>query len=762
MRYQFFIAFAGADREAARRLCNALEALGQAVFFDERLEPGAEWMVEIPRALRESETVLALVSGVEQTEGPGHYARAELVAAIQGHRRRQKRVVPIYLQGHEVPLEVPFGLAGLHGLFLTEGPSAVAARLVGTEATTLTDAPPLASMVPSRPSAEIRLQAPQGRAQRPPVLAELAPGQVFAQRYELRERIGGGGFGQVWRAFDRQRRHLVALKVLHRDLSPRHQERFDAGLAQMSRLGHPHTVQILEPPQTHQGRRFVVLELMETDLAQALTAGRLPPERVPQLIQAVARALEHAHGLGVIHRDIKPGNILLTGFEPRLTDFDLVHIEDAGRQARTGALGTLAYIAPEVLRLHTAITPAADQFSLAMTAASLCHGQSPEHDPLFDVFEREAWLDGLGLPERVRAVLARGLARQPEQRWPGVCAMADALAAALAPPVLQGPAAVGEAGAAGASTPRTRLPTPLVVGPPPAAPSAPPASPPPSPALAARTSAPASPAAPAPPPAGPIAAPVAAAPSPGSAVDTSARTSTLSGLVLVPIPGGTFTMGSPRGAGADREAPPHRVTLSPFLMSTLPITQAWFQEVTGRNPAYHKGPQRPVEQIDWDEAIDFCNALSRRDGLEPAYDPARRLIAQANGYRLPTEAQWEYACRAGQPGRWSHGDDEQRLSEYAWFRRNASNQTQPVGGRKPNAFGLFDMHGNIWEWCWDLEGDYPHEAQRDPLGPTLGGCRVVRGGSARDAAADCRSASRNSKLPNSRSAVLGFRLVRWV
>jgi formylglycine-generating enzyme required for sulfatase activity len=221
---------------------------------------------------------------------------------------------------------------------------------------------------------------------------------------------------------------------------------------------------------------------------------------------------------------------------------------------------------------------------------------------------------------------------------------------------------------------------------------------------------------------------------------------------LEQIPAGTFKMGSPETeAGHFKDETLHEVTISkPFYLGKYPVTQSQWQAVMGSNPSYFKGPQRPVEEVSWEDAVEFCRKLSEL----PEEKAAGRV------YRLPTEAEWEYACRAGSQTAYSFGDDARLLKDFAWFSDNSNSQTHPVGQKKPNAWGLYDMHGNVWEWCGDWYGDYPRGSATDPTGPKERSYRVLRGGCWFFSAELCRAAYRNGIGPTYSDIILGLRLAR--
>jgi formylglycine-generating enzyme required for sulfatase activity len=279
------------------------------------------------------------------------------------------------------------------------------------------------------------------------------------------------------------------------------------------------------------------------------------------------------------------------------------------------------------------------------------------------------------------------------------------------------------------------------------------------------------------------------------------------GMKLVLIPKGTFQMGSPPSEeGSEDDERQYDVTLTEdYYLGAFEVTQSQYQKVMGNNPSYFQGERveqkfpakkhpetgrtieegkiipvdssnHPVEQVSWNDAVEFCKRLSDL----PEEKKAGRV------YRLPTEAEWEYACRAGSKAAYNFGASSQSLGDYAWFGNNSGSKeldcdalwakmennpqeyfdtvlsagcaTHPVGEKKPNDWGLYDMHGNVWEWCSDWFGIYPKGAVSEPTGPREGSFRVFRGGSWNFTADLCRSAHRNGRSPSYRRANSGFRV----
>lgn len=247
---------------------------------------------------------------------------------------------------------------------------------------------------------------------------------------------------------------------------------------------------------------------------------------------------------------------------------------------------------------------------------------------------------------------------------------------------------------------------------------------------------------------------------------------------MVRVPAGVFQMGSPDNDpdAFDDEKPQHTVRLDGYWLADTPVTQALWQAVMGANPAHFQGPQRPVEQVSWFDAVVFCNTLSQRTGRSPAYRTPEgkpygwdgkswalpnegevRRNLKADGYRLPTEAEWEHAAREGSGADLRYcGSD--LLDQVGWYAANSGEETHDVALLLPNALGLYDLSGNVYEWCEDWKGDYTVELQENPCGLGEGFNRVIRGGRWSSRLRSCRPACRGGIGPGDHSDNLGFRL----
>jgi eukaryotic-like serine/threonine-protein kinase len=513
---------------------------------------------------------------------------------------------------------------------------------------------------------------------------------------------------------------------------------FEREAKMLSRLRHSALPRVRDYFKTIQGEQFLVMELIPgEDLEELLQKKRPAPEQVLDWAQQILEALHYLHTAfdePIMHRDIKPKNLMLMpSGQIVLLDFGLAKGAPTGMSVSGVSVpGSSPIYSPLEQIEGNGTDVRSDLYALAVTLHHLLTRQKPpgagtramslvskRPDPLRPVCEL--------VPQAttgIAAWLTKAAALHQEDRFESAAAMQKALAAARSSSTSQ---------AALPAVPQT--PTqPLLPTPSPThqrnrfeVPLTPnfATSPPPQPAR-----------------------PVTSVPKPAVAdkLGVAARFSeNLNGatLEMVLIPGGKFLMGSPKGTGYDSERPQHEVSVPAFYCGKYQVTQAQWQAVMGNNPSHFKGDlKRPVETISWEEAQAFCKKLSTLTGKT---------------YRLPSEAEWEYACRAG-----TTGDCTGELEAMAWYWENASGTTHPVGQKQANKFELYDMHGNVWEWCEDVWHKDYNGAPTDGSAWLSGGDasrRVLRGGSWINYGAIVRSANRNRVMPSVRNNNFGLRVV---
>jgi formylglycine-generating enzyme len=241
-----------------------------------------------------------------------------------------------------------------------------------------------------------------------------------------------------------------------------------------------------------------------------------------------------------------------------------------------------------------------------------------------------------------------------------------------------------------------------------------------------------------------------------SARESPARKSPVAAATeMVHLRAGKFIMGDKD----EVDAPLHEVFISALDMDRNLVTQELYQKVMGTNPSRWKGAGNPVEQLRWSDALKFCNKRSELEGLQPCYDlKTLKCNFEANGYRLPTEAEWEYACRAGTTTAYFFGDNPGRLGDYAWFDKNSGGHPRPIGQKQPNPWGLYDIVGNVWEWCndWYKVDYYQESPKQDPRGADEGQNKVLRGGAWRFSADNCRCGYRYNESPGYSDVCFGY------
>ena len=552
--------------------------------------------------------------------------------------------------------------------------------------------------------------------------------------YTLLEKIGEGGMGTVYRARHRLMDRIVAVKVLADGLTSDREavRRFEREARTTARLEHPNIVPAHDFGE-HEGTAYLVMPYVEgRDLGRIVReGGPLPVADAVAHLRQAAVGLAHAHAQGIIHRDVKPGNLLLgSDGNVHVLDLGLARASlDADEHLTLTAqvIGTVDFMAPEQAVTPSRADARVDIYSLGATFWYLVTGR-----PLYSgetafqrmLAHRQSPVPSLRLavPEaggEVDAMFQRMVAKDPHARYQSMQDVIGAIEGLSAPcPVAWHGNSVVRTGVVTAAAGcllallASLAPTTTVERP------------------------------------APVESP------------KSFRNSI--GMELVTIPAGSFEMGSALRLQADE--PLHPVTITrPFAIGRTEVTQKQWRDVMGTTPWAGKPSVKEADacaavHVSWEDAVEFCRRLTTVESLE----------AKGRRYALPTEAQWEYACRAGTSTIWSFGDDASKLSEHAWWGGMqgdgpAANEPYPheVALKKPNPWGLHDMHGNVNEWCrdWYASGYYAVSPRTDPPGPPTGVKRVVRGGHWRLPEAQTRSSNRAHVPAKGRFGDLGFRVV---
>jgi formylglycine-generating enzyme required for sulfatase activity len=591
----------------------------------------------------------------------------------------------------------------------------------------------------------------------------VSPGDLLFGRFRVVEELGRGGMGVVYKATDAQLNdRVVAVKLLaaHLATDASAVARLKQEVIAAQGLQHPGVVRI-NTFHAEQGQAGFDMEYLDgATLAQHLS-GDVPGspfgppatiERLPfvaGLVTQLAEVLDLIHGKDLVHRDIKPSNVMLVprndgGFAVKLLDFGIVHVEGGDL---TGMVqpGTLSYMAPELVNGTGQASPASDLFALGAIVYLAITGEFSRFGPESDQPSSKV----AGLPSSVDDPILSCLAARPDRRPKSAAALAGAVRAAAPRDPQPRPGRSGLSGALVAVVVVIGIVLVAVVGPKLFGGD----ETPPGPLVQTTPGEGTLPPGPAP------LEPQTPAPSTlalgGEVIDQH-------GYELVTIEPGEFWMGSPSDE-EDRvdDETRHRVRLTRgYALGATEVTQGLYEAVMGENPSSFKGDDRPVERVSWLEAVKFCNALSEREGLTPAYlisEDTRTWTREADGYRLPTESEWEYAARGGGSHLYSGSDD---LGAVGWYSSNSSNTTHDVGSKRANGYGLYDMSGNVWEWVWDWYGGY--RTVPDPTGSSTGSYRVYRGGSWYDNPRNARVANRYWVVPGYRYSDLGFRLARSI
>jgi len=545
----------------------------------------------------------------------------------------------------------------------------------------------------------------------------IGQGTILRDRYEIVKEIGRGGMGGVYKAKDLELDTVVAVKVLRAELA--RDTRAVRSLMEEAkvsmRLTHPKIMRLINF-ESDERQRFLVMEYIEGETLEArLERERKIPrsELIPLAVQ-ICEGLAHSHREKVIHRDIKPSNIMVTKKgEVKILDFGIARVAADSMTRITGqvTLGTLVYMSPEQIRGKD-VDLRSDIYALGITLYELLTGNPPfsgvslEHQHLHETPEPMG-----DVSPRLNEIVLKCLEKRKDRRFQSAEEMKAALteleSEAIRPEIFDRESS---------EKPKNRSLYMIVLWG----------------VLGIFVV---------------IAGYLILGPSGKKYVTPQANVSREipSQAILEPemvrISGGTFIMGSESSEAYNDEKPIHRVTLDGFWIGKYEVTQAEWVKVMGSNPSSFKGNDwLPVENVSWNDVQAYIQKLNAATGKH---------------YRLPTEAEWECACRAG-----TTGDRYGALASIAWYDDNSGGRTHPVGEKGPNAFGLYDMLGNVWEWCADWYGSYWAGSVTNPHGPSTGASRVVRGGSWFYFARVARASFRIIYDPSGRFGYLGFRLAR--
>jgi formylglycine-generating enzyme required for sulfatase activity/tRNA A-37 threonylcarbamoyl transferase component Bud32 len=571
--------------------------------------------------------------------------------------------------------------------------------------------------------------------------------------YRVKRLTGEGGMAMVYEV-EHQLLHVrQALKVLKIDLvrNENIRKRFLAEARSMARMSHPNIVKVIDLIDDGDDVAFIMEYIEGETLKDYLhRKGKLNDDEILSLFPQMLKAVDYVHSQNLVHRDIKPSNFMLDrAGNIKLMDFGIAKNTDTANPeyTQTGTsmqMGTPMYMSPEQITETKNVTAQSDIYSLGVVLWQMVMGRRPFESDLSDFALKKKIVEGrlettdsawefaickatekdLDVRFDSCAAFERELSTKYESKEQISGTSIGEVESGERTVIEQKGTSVSEKGSAVAATEVDSKPpksnrAPWIAL-----------------ALAAI---------------GVVVMTVFAQwsnytnpPSPNAAHSINAPAALAHEIELVRVEGGTFQMGGASG-GEDNERPVHAVTLSSFYIGKYEVTQAQWREVMGSNPSYFTNcDQCPVEQVSWNDVKDYIQKLNAKTGKQ---------------YRLPTEAEWEFAARGGNQSKGYTYSGSNDLQAVAWFRENTKSKTYIVGQRQANELGIHDMSGNVWEWCSDWYGDYKGQSRTNPTGPPSGDFRVLRGGCWSNFAQNCRSADRGRGSPGNRDRSSGFRLV---
>ena len=579
-------------------------------------------------------------------------------------------------------------------------------------------------------------------------------GKIINRSYELLQSVGKGGMGEVYKARHLHFETIVAVKKLWQQYSQDQEvrRRFIEEAKSTFKFEHPNIVKTKDLID-FEGEYYIIMEFIDgrslSDIIHR-EVGPIETARAIHLFKQILSAVEYIHSQRppVIHRDLKPQNILVTPKdEVKITDFGIAKVLLDDIHKSTLMKGTPVYMSPEQIMNPSSVNERSDLYSLGMTFYEMLCGRNP-FDPRSVTTPAAVYaevMDGKipeptkyyhGIPRPLSDYVMKALNKDPDMRFASAGEMLSTLIDLENDLNLPKPVPT--------SSPKSKserkidrgffvmgIATILFVS---------------------------------------LMTIVALTRKPDTSDSSTTTDSTntkpdLSSMILVEA--GQFDMGcTDSQMNCDSsEKPVHKVKVDSFYLGSTEVTQELWKRVMGNNPSSRKGDNLPVESVSWYDAVEFCNRLSALSNLKKAYTVSGDNITcdfTSNGYRLPTEAEWEYSARGGKLGENKVYSGSNDIDEVAWFNKNSPESQQPVGQKKANELGLFDMSGNVWEWCWDIKGQYGREEQVNPRGSMTGDKRVLRGGGWFSNPQGSRVSARSGNKPGTKAKSIGFRVAQSV
>lgn len=604
--------------------------------------------------------------------------------------------------------------------------------------------------------------------------------------YRVIRKLGSGGMGEVWLVEDENIGRMMAFKMINPSMGqdPQLVERFKQEARLQASLNHPNIV-TLHTFFQHGSRYIIGMEYATGITLKELIArtGPIHTARAMKIFRQICLALSHSHSKGVYHRDIKPANVMVdidNGDNVKVMDFGIAKAANGPGLTRTGIqIGTPAYMSPEQIRGIKEIDHRSDIYSLGVLLYHMLCGRPPFDDESMSDFDLRNAVVNTPLPDPLmhypsipmwlKDLIYTMCAKDPDQRVQSMQKLLQLLDAETGKPVV--------------NRPRVETPAETLIEPKPS--NTPPVKlepkPAPKPVQQAAIQAHDTPPEKIKKPSKLIAVFISVIVVVAIVVgiillqprhkeeaepflDEVLAVAVDNMVQMVPVPGGTFRMGN-YGKFKD-EKPSHMASVSDFMIGRYEVKNREWQETWAPIAVEFSDPELPVQNVTWLDAVKFCNKLSERAGLTPCYTINGWDVTwdrSANGFRLPTETEWEYAAGGGNQNSGYKYSGSNNLGNVAWHSGNSSRMPHPPGRLAPNELGLYDMSGNVWEWCWDWaenyhSGTYPENY----AGPDNGSKKVMRGGSWNNKGEDfaCVSYRNLYNVPEYVSSSVGFRLVR--